>query len=255
MMERIVLEQKDIYKGTLLLVNRDYPVHKYNNEKYLQLVQALEGHPEILLEKRAAGMLQSLINDLEGWHSIVPVSGYRPQKEQEQIYKESLVENGREFTNKYVAIPGHSEHQTGYAIDLARNNHEIDFIRPDFPYDGIWGKFRALAGDYGFIERYQEGKEKITGIAHEPWHFRYVGYPHSIIINREGLTLEEYIVEIKNYPYKGKHLHYEYKGQSMEIFYVNVLEAIYEEISISGEYAYQVSGNNSDGVIVTVWRG
>lgn len=254
-MERIILEQKDIYKGTLLLVNRDYPVHRYNNEKHLQLVQALEGHPEILLEKRAAGMLQSLINDLEGWHSIVPVSGYRPQKEQEQIYKESLVENGREFTNKYVAIPGHSEHQTGYAIDLARNNHEIDFIRPDFPYDGIWGKFRALAGDYGFIERYQEGKEKITGIAHEPWHFRYVGYPHSIIINREGLTLEEYIEEIKNYPYKGRHLNYVYKGQSMEIFYVNVLEAIYEEISISGEYAYQVSGNNSDGVIVTVLRG
>ncbi len=253
-MEKIMLEQKDIYKGTLLLVNRDYPIHRFNNEKHLQLEQALYGYPEILLEKRAARMLQKLINDLDGKESIVPVSGYRPQKEQEQIYKDSLAENGREFTNKYVAIPGHSEHQTGYAIDLARMNHEIDFIRPDFPYDGIWGRFRELAGEYGFIERYQEGKERITGIAHEPWHFRYVGYPHSLLMNREGLTLEEYIEKIKNFTYKGEHLHYQYKGRSMEIFYVNVMDAIYEEISISDEFTYQVTGNNSDGVIVTVWR-
>ncbi len=254
-MERIILEQKDIYKGTLILVNREYPVHRFNNEKHLRLVQALEGHPEILLEKRAGGMLQKLIGDLGGNHSIIPVSGFRPLKEQEQIYKDSLAENGREFTNKYVALPGHSEHQTGYAIDLAQIHDQIDFICPDFPYDGICGKFRELAGAYGFIERYQEGKEHITGIGHEPWHFRYVGYPHAAIINREGFSLEEYIEELKNYPYGGKHLIYEYKGQSIEIFYVNVLEAVYEEIQLREEFPYQISGNNGDGVIVTIWRG
>jgi zinc D-Ala-D-Ala dipeptidase/carboxypeptidase len=254
-MERIILEQKDIYKGTLLLVNREYPIHCFNNEKHLHLVQALEGHPEILLEKRAGGMLQKLITHLKSKEAIIPVSGFRPLKEQEQIYKDSLAENGREFTNKYVALPGHSEHQTGYAIDLAKINKQIDFICPDFPYDGICGKFREHAADYGFIERYLEGKEHITGISHEPWHFRYVGYPHSAIISSKGYTLEEYIEELKGYPYDGRHLLFEHKGQEIEIFYVNVLEAVYEEILLKEEYPYQISGNNQDGVIVTVWRG
>lgn len=253
-MERIILEQKDIYKGNLILVNKEYPIHRFNHEKHLQLVQAMEGYPEILLEKRAGGMLQKLINHLD-CKDIVPVSGFRPLKEQEQIYKDSLHQNGREFTNKYVALPNHSEHQTGYAIDLAKHDKRIDFIRPDFPYDGVYGRFRELAKEYGFIERYQEGKDHITGIAHEPWHFRYVSYPHSNIIHNEGLTLEEYTEELKNYPYKGKHFVYEYKGQTVEIFYINVLEAVYEEISLSEEFPYQLSGNNRDGVIITVWRG
>lgn len=76
---------------------------------------------------------------------------------------------------------------------MGLNKQDIDFIRPDFPYDGICGEFRKVAPNYGFIQRYTEDKEKITGISHEPWHFRYVGYPHSQIITERGLSLEEYI--------------------------------------------------------------
>ena len=85
------------------------------------------------------------------------------------------MENGEEFTNQFVARPGHSEHQTGLAIDLGLKQPDIDFLRPYFPYKGICQTFRELSTDYGFIERYPAGKEAITGIAHEPWHFRYVG--------------------------------------------------------------------------------
>lgn len=254
-MEKIILEQKDIYKGNLILVNKDYPIQRLSKEKHLQLVQAMEGYPEILLEKTAGAMLQKIIQNMDQDKSIVPVSGFRPFMEQEQIYKDSLRENGRTFTNKYVALPGHSEHQTGYAIDLARAEEHIDFIRPTFTYKGVCGRFREIAEDYGYVERYKEGKEHITGIAHEPWHFRYVGYPHAKIMNMENLSLEEYIEELKNYPYDGRHLIYEYKGKMIEIYYVNVMKAVYEEIDLREEYPYLISGNNVDGVIITVWRG
>lgn len=78
--------------------------------------------------------------------SIVPVSGYRSLNEQMDIYNDSLKDNGEDFTRKYVALPKHSEHQTGLAIDLGLNKEKIDFIRPDFPYDGICGTFRRFAG-------------------------------------------------------------------------------------------------------------
>ena len=130
---------------------------------------------------------------LDGWRFIVPVSGWRSWEEQQTIYTQSLRENGPVFTAKFVAMPGHSEHQTGLAIDLGLLQPEIDFIRPAFPYEGICQKFRELAPAYGFLERYPEGKEHITGIAHEPWHFRYVGTPYSEEIARTGLTLEEYL--------------------------------------------------------------
>ncbi|MFR1232947.1 MAG: D-alanyl-D-alanine carboxypeptidase family protein [Evtepia gabavorous] len=72
-----------------------------------------------------------------GWKEIVPVSGWRALEEQQAIWEDSLAENGLPFTQTYVAYPGHSEHQTGLAIDLGRRSASIDFIRPDFPYTGL----------------------------------------------------------------------------------------------------------------------
>ena len=104
-----------------------------------------------------------------------------------------MAERGIDFARKYVALPACSEHETGLAIDLALNAPDIDFICPEFPRTGICRKFRELAPYYGFIERYQKAKEPITGISEEPWHFRYVGTPHSVVIAEKGLSLEEYV--------------------------------------------------------------
>ena len=93
-----------------------------------------------------------------------------------------------------MALPGHSEHQTGLAIDLGLRGPEIDFIRPDFPYEGVCQRFRERAADFGFVERYPAGKEAVIGIAHEPWHFRYVGPSHAREMVHRGLVLEEYLV-------------------------------------------------------------
>lgn len=174
--------------NTMILVNAHHPCPEQSRD----LVPVRPGSG-VLLEREAASWLNLLMAGLDGWRYITPVSGYRSQKEQQIIWDTSLAENGAEFTARYVAHPGHSEHQTGLAIDLGRSGPELDFLRPDFPYEGICQEFRVRAPAFGFVERYPEGKQAVTGIAHEPWHFRYVGTPHARIMTRLGLTLEEYL--------------------------------------------------------------
>ena len=176
--------------NSLILVNGQ---HAYSPDAKQDLIPVREDHPDILLEREAVCALSCILERLDGWKFIVPVSGWRSLEEQLAIYQESLRENRPEYTARFVAMPGHSEHQTGLAIDLGLRQPDIDFIRPAFPYEGICQKFRELAPAFGFIERYPAGKEHITGIAHEPWHFRYVGMPHSEIMTFKGLTLEEYL--------------------------------------------------------------
>jgi D-alanyl-D-alanine dipeptidase/carboxypeptidase len=182
------------------------------------------------------------------------VSGWRSKQKQQEIYDQSLLENGAAFTEQFVARPDHSEHQTGLAIDLGLNKLEIDFIRPDFPYFGICQTFREKAVAYGFIERYPKGKEDVTGIAQEPWHFRYVGAPHAAIITELGLTLEEYHVFLKQYPYGKKCFPYRIGNQSITVSYLEATTGADTKLEIDSDIPYSVSGNNADGFVLTEWR-
>lgn len=179
--------------GRLILVNAQHPLSGYAWTP--ELVPVHSPASPVLLEREAAFHLDRLMEELDGWRSITPVSGWRSGEEQRRIYADSLRDNGAAFTRRYVALPGRSEHQTGLAIDLGLTGPDLDFIRPDFPYTGICQEFRRRAADHGFIERYPAGREAVTGIAHEPWHFRYVGAPHARAMADGGLTLEEYLEE------------------------------------------------------------
>lgn len=249
----LVLYREDIHRGNLILVNRQYPINdQFKDLEALSLSTGAENQ-EIILEKSAANMLTQLIRASKAGNLIVPISSYRSLKEQQRIFSESIRENGEEFTFKYVALPNHSEHQTGLAVDVAEKINDIDFICPSFPYEGICQEFRTKAARYGFIERYQQGKEAITGIAHEPWHFRYVGYPHSEIIEKNKFSLEEYMEYLKGFQYGGKHLFYRNGMHDIEIFYMEMQKETCE-IYMEEYVPYQVSGNNSDGLIITVWK-
>lgn len=252
-MESIKLYEKDIHTGSLVLVNRSYPVIDRDKNK-IQLAPMNERHQKILLEIRTANVLNYMMKDINCEADIVPVSGYRSFNEQQDIYQDSILENGIGFTKDFVAVPGHSEHQTGLAIDLARKQENIDFICPDFPYKGICDYFRRKAPEYGFVQRYKKDKESITGIAHEPWHFRYVGYPHSQIMNNLNLSLEEYIENIKEYPHDERYFNHESNGKIMKVSYVDISSYEYKTIELPEKTSYMVSGNNVDGFIITTWR-
>ncbi len=266
------LDKNSIFQGNLILVNQNYPLRCTIAAK--NLCPAFKYQSEILMQRESAVMLNKLLRELNKGVSeeinnfIVGVSGYRTKSEQEEIFDDSLKENGREFTEKYVAFPDQSEHQTGLAIDLAENREEIDFIRPKFPYQGICQKFRIKMADFGFIERYKKEKQKITKIGAEPWHFRYVGVPHAEIMQRYGMALEEYIVWLKQFS-SPDHSFIWWKGdKEFKIGYVKAEETLTKiDLSQYGEQGQedkkddlaegeelpdiQISGNNVDGFIIT----
>lgn len=244
---KIVVQREMIAEGALVLVNADYPL-KWREGKRAAV---REDSPEILLCETAALQLRELLERLGAGDGIVPVSGWRTRQEQEEIYAQSLLENGEIFTKKYVALPGHSEHQTGLAIDLGVKKETIDFIRPEFPYTGICGEFRGMAADYGFIERYGKDKETITGIAHEPWHFRYVGRPHASIMEERGLCLEEYLMFLKAYTRERPLLFCGSDGSRAQIYYV-LAQCEETVLALPDDSDYRISGNNMDGFIVTL---
>ena len=80
--------------------------------------------------------------DVGAGRRITAVSGYRPHQEQVKIWEDTMRKEGEKFTRTYVAKPGHSEHESGLAVDLAEQREEIDFIRPEFPRSGICRRFR-----------------------------------------------------------------------------------------------------------------
>ncbi|UOQ86640.1 M15 family metallopeptidase [Gracilibacillus salinarum] len=153
---------------------------------------APEGDPKRLIREEAAGALESLFAAAkqEGLE-LVAVSGYRSYQRQKVIYENNVATNGQEHADKFSARPGTSEHQTGLAMDVASaalvSVLEQSFIETD---EGQW--LEDHAHEYGFIIRYPEGKEDITGYSYEPWHLRYVGKDIASDIYQAQSTLEEH---------------------------------------------------------------
>lgn len=248
-MKTVTLKNDAIHIGNLILVNANYPYLDNTAKRTLLSINA--DSKNVLLNSDAAKSLSCIMNKLNGWGQIAAVSGWRSMQEQTEIYSDSLKDNGRTFTEKFVALPGHSEHQTGLAIDLALKQEHIDFICPDFPYTGICQTFRRNAISNGFVERYPKNKENITGIAHEPWHFRYVGVPHAEIMAKNGFVLEEYISFLKNYPHGKTHYFHKTKDKCTAVSYLEADQTADTQLEIDESAPYSVSGNNIDGFIIT----
>lgn len=250
---------KDTQKGCLILVTPEYALQEAGRPEELmpvpsgrRTVTESGNRTNVLMERRAAEMLQRLLEELGSGGCIVPVSGFRCHEEQVQIWEDTFREKGETFTRTYVAKPGHSEHECGLAIDLAANREEIDFICPDFPRTGIFGEFRTLAPRYGFTERYPAGSRPVTGIGEEPWHFRYVGVPHGSVMEQEGLILEEYIAFLKEYTSPGSpYLCFGPKeGACTEIFYVDLRGKENVSLQISRRVRTWYSGTNEGGIVI-----
>ena len=169
-------------KGHIFLVNPSHPLPEGYEPPSLS--PALPGS-EILLESECASALTALLGRIDAWDKIIPVSGYRPHNEQQTLWDETMRDYGEIFTRKYVAVPGCSEHETGLSVDLNE-------VSDDFKYTEAYRWLSENAEDYGFVQRYPEDKQEITGIITEPWHYRYVGQAAAKAMNAKSLCLEEY---------------------------------------------------------------
>jgi D-alanyl-D-alanine carboxypeptidase len=118
--------------------------------------------------------------------SLWPISTYRSYDYQEGLYNRYVERDGKEEADRYSARPGHSEHQTGLAVDL----NSLEYAFADTP-EGRW--IAAHCHEYGFILRYPQDKEDVTGYRYEPWHVRYLGTDAAGKVAASGLCLEEYL--------------------------------------------------------------
>jgi D-alanyl-D-alanine carboxypeptidase len=122
--------------------------------------------------------------------NIQPLSGFRSYSRQEQVYQNEVNTNGRAVADTQSAKPGYSEHQTGWAMDLGNGGCGIEDCFGDTS-EGKW--VAANAYKYGYIIRYPEGKESVTGYRYEPWHIRYIGVELATEMHNKNIqTLEEF---------------------------------------------------------------
>lgn len=149
------------------------------------------------IEKKTYEAFLCLREDLlknDGIHAEL-ISTYRTVKQQEKTFERYFNNFGLEYANKYVAKPGHSEHHTGFAIDVGflldgKLYHTIEEL---LSVDHLFKIVQKKLPQYGFILRYPKGKESITKIGYEPWHFRYVDSPEiAKEITDKGICFEEY---------------------------------------------------------------
>lgn len=122
-------------------------------------------------------------------------SVYRSVESQQELWDRFAAEKGEDYCLQYVAPPGYSEHHTGLAIDvcLVKDGVIIDENEDMIAEKEIFAEIHSRLAEHGFILRFLEGKEDITGYSYEPWHFRYVGEAAAKEITEQGITLEEYL--------------------------------------------------------------
>ena len=191
-------EEENIF---LTLVNR---THKLPDdwENRIELLEAKNYFGEdIRVEKNTYNAFQLLRSALlEEGVDIELGSSYRSVERQKDLWAEYEAAYGLDYCKQYVAVPGFSEHHTGFAVDvnLIQGDSQADEAEKQKERDALWGKVHQKLPEYGFILRYLPERDDITGYAYEPWHIRYVGDPETAgTITEQGITLEEYLGQVE----------------------------------------------------------
>ena len=152
---------------------------------------------DVEVETSAYSAYLELKSELEEEGIYVDLDSARRSVAAQQQIMDSFTEKyGADYAAKTVAEPGHSEHHTGLALDLYLiiDGKDITLNEEMIKYPEIWAKIHEKLASHGFILRYLEGREHITGYGYEPWHIRYIGDPAAAEkIMSDDLTLEEYL--------------------------------------------------------------
>ena len=182
---------------TLVLVNKKYALPD-GWEKKLELKGDTNIKGDYIeVDKIAYDAFVDLQKDLEKNEGITIQlnSGYRSIAEQQRIWDEFMAEYGEDYVLEFVAEPGHSEHHTGLALDALLVEDGVPIVTNEeiFAHQDTWDVIHSYLAKHGFILRYLDGEEAITGYTYEPWHLRYVGEDAATEIAKKGITLEEYL--------------------------------------------------------------
>lgn len=175
-----LLNKKYKPNDLFILDNNDNNFHKYKDPTLKPMLRlAIKPYLDKMIKNAKLDNVEFIVD-----------SGYRSFEYQEKVLNELIKEKGN-LAYKLVAMPGASEHQTGLAFDIAYLKKGIysDDVREN-DKEVKW--LMKNSYKYGFILRYPKGKENITGINFEPWHYRFVGIPLAKKLTENNITLEEY---------------------------------------------------------------
>ena len=176
-----------------ILVNKNFKLEENYIPSDLELLDTNYSLDNKYLRKEAKYFFELMAKDakIEGY-TIIAVSAYRSYNYQKKLFSTYVENKGYDYALKCSAKAGHSEHQTGLALDIA--DHSLDYDNFNLTKEFNW--IKKNAHKYGFILRYPKAKYHITGFKYEPWHYRYVGIDIAKYIYENNLTFEEYKKEI-----------------------------------------------------------
>lgn len=191
---------------------------------------------DIEMDNRVLEAVDNMFEEAKkiGYSDFFVNSGFRSYQTQKDLFDKAK-------DKSYVQKPGASEHQTGYALDIAYKGLAGETF-DDTP-QGKW--LIENAHKYGFILRYPEDKTEITNISYEPWHYRYVGLPHAYYCYQNDLCLEEYI----DFLSKGGSYYATIDGTCYTVYYATEKDGC---IDVPADKSYTVSSDNTGGYIVVI---
>ncbi len=175
--------------GTLFLVNRNELI----SEDYVPEVRklGLVGLSQSMREDAAAALEELFDAAKADGIRLSIVSGYRSYSKQNLLYDRKVKSAGSKTADSLVALPGSSEHQLGLAMDVSKSGSSSLNSQFANTAEGQWIAVNAHL--YGFIVRYPEGMEDITGYSYEPWHIRYVGKAYAQAIYDSGVPMDLFV--------------------------------------------------------------
>lgn len=251
----ITKSSEETHYGDLILVNQYYScwadgedtvsIYEHKTNTYV-VVNAMT-----MLNRSVIEPLNNLMDDfyeIYGATDIMVTSAYRSYNTQVSLFNREIeIKGSEEVAAQWVARPGYSEHQTGLVFDLDLN-YASSSGGIDYDGKGIYKWVNEHCQNYGFIIRYPDNKQDITGIVYEPWHFRYVGVPHAVYMADNNLCLEEYI----------ELLHTHSKDTPLKITSGNKTWCVYSvavhsetaQIPVPADREYTISGDNCGSFII-----
>ncbi len=182
--------EADTTKENLILVNKYYQLKNDYTPENLTLVSNWYCYGKNQITKEAYDSFLNMYQKAEEQNiKLIINSSYRDYQSQEATYNNLKNSYGLKRADNQAARPGHSEHETGLAIDIfSPGNTTTTNFKDSEAYQWL----KEHAHEYGFIERYPEGKEYLTGYNFESWHWRYVGIDIANKIQEEQITFDEY---------------------------------------------------------------
>lgn len=189
-------ETSGIPKEDILLVNKTHPLP----EDYTPSLKRVSDYGADVDEAAYDALISMLDDGKKEGLSFWIASSYRSTERQRELLDEdieALVRQGRSYSQAYEEVvketmpAGCSEHATGLAVDIVAKDYQILDEKQGMTDEIIW--LQKNCSQYGFILRYPKGKEDITKVSYESWHFRYVGTDAAKEIMSQGITLEEYL--------------------------------------------------------------